>query len=83
MLANDILLSTMYESWGVEPKDDGLLYKKKTGKIANGEFNSFYHSWGFFKTDKLYITAIMNDGDIVELTRYDKQGNIESHWKKD
>ena len=78
-----ILLVSLMEAFGLEPNEDyDGWYIKGSTKIANGEFVSYHHSFGFFKTDKISAVGLFENGILVKLSTYDKKGNITNEWTK-
>ena len=71
-----IYLSALYETWDIYPDDNGLLHLKDSRQIANGVFNAYHYSLGLFKTNNVSVQARIKNGVIIELTKFDKQGNI-------
>lgn len=63
------------DTWGVEFREK-LLYMKNTDRLANGTFNTYYYSMGLFKTKNIIYKGIIKDGEIIEMTKFDRKGNV-------
>ena len=78
-----VTLYAMIDAWGLEPKDDRLLYLRGTSQLADGEYKGYYPKFlGFGKSDKINSIGVVKKGELISWKRFNKYGDIQEYWDK-
>jgi len=76
MNMNLVKTYAMFSSCGVEDKD-GLLYIRGTSKKAHGTYFGYYPKFiGFGTSNKIANKLEVDNGELLSITGYDRDGNI-------
>ena len=74
------MVYAMYSSCGLEVgHDDDCLYVKGTSSKANGEYLGYHPKFmGIGTSDKIATRIKSENGEVISIKSYDKNGNITS-----
>ena len=76
MPIDTILWIGLVEAYGLDFDDDGNFIIKNSTQLADGQFKSYHHSFGLFKTKKISTVGLFKNGNPIKVTEYDKDGHI-------
>ena len=77
MNMNLVKTYAMFSSCGVEDPGDGLLYIKGTSKKAHGTYVGYFPKFiGFGTSNKIAHKLEVDNGELLSITGYDRNGNI-------
>jgi hypothetical protein len=80
-LLSPILLNTMIDSYGLKGLNDGKVIIKNSTEPANGDYKSYYHKFGLFKSKNISSIGSFENGILLKIIEYDKQGKVVNIWE--
>ena len=71
----------MIDSYGLKILSGGKVIIKNSTEPANGEYKSYYHKFGLFKSKNVSSIGSYENGILLKIIEYDKQGKVVNIWK--